>query len=641
MGGRDDQATLRALRAVRRGEVDDVVAALRSARQAAPPATRRVFDERIVLLYVVAMRWPEAIAHAESTLVAHSSAYRAIVEDPIAALAAGVPASPAQPGGAPAALSPHEVGHVLGMSPPVWIELCAAYGRVGRLDHAAALAAGFERIAIDAIGMAWLAHRVRLVFLAAAGQPAAVDRLLAAPQIAQLRQVPRRYWAGLAAERAGDAPGAKSNYQAALVHARAAPHLQAHLARALADAERAQPIALSAAAAGVVAALGAREVVLPNAPTRTGPRVTVALIAANALVALVTALVVGSPGDLGAVVRAGGSLRSAVDLGEWWRVPTSVFVHVGWIHLIVNMLGLWSLGRIAESLFGPARTFAIYAAAGVLGAGASHLFGSASVSAGASGAIFGLCGALLLELAVAGKQYPAAGRRALLGALGFVTVVQLAIGFLYPIIDQWGHAVGLLGGALVGAALSPHGPAARLRGQLARGLAAIAVVLFAVAGALAATTDYTTTLALEGTRAVAVRGVDVTVPTSWAPEGDELVDPELFVLLSIVPVPTAELATQFETWRGDERSRARDRNFDEALAAPAPILALPAGWSSAELIATAADDLGAEQRYRVVLFAHAFDDRRAMVGALYMPDALAQDARARLVEILTSAHLAR
>ncbi|MCE9574824.1 MAG: hypothetical protein K8W52_16865, partial [Deltaproteobacteria bacterium] len=142
MGGRDDQATLRALRAVRRGEVDDVVAALRGARQEAPPVARRMFDERIALLYVVAMRWPEAIAHAEATLAAHSPAYRAILDDPLAAIARAQAHDPA----APVPTTPGDVAHALGMSPPVWIELCAAYGRVGRLDHAAALAAVFERV---------------------------------------------------------------------------------------------------------------------------------------------------------------------------------------------------------------------------------------------------------------------------------------------------------------------------------------------------------------------------------------------------------------------------------------------------------------------------------------------------------------
>ncbi|MCE9578401.1 MAG: rhomboid family intramembrane serine protease, partial [Deltaproteobacteria bacterium] len=441
------------------------------------------------------------------------------------------------------------------------------------------------------------------------------------------------------AERAGDGAAAQAGYQAALVHARSAPHLQAHLARAATDAAGALPVALSPAAAEVVTALGRREIVLPTAPERRGPRVTIAIIAANALVAIVTALVLGNPGDVGVVVRAGGSLRSAVDLGEWWRVPTSVFVHVGWVHLIVNMLGLWSLGRIAEGLFGPARTFAIYAGAGLVGALASHAFGAAGVSAGASGAIFGLCGALLVELAVAGKQYPAAGRRALLGALGFVTVVQLAIGFMYPIIDQWGHAVGLVSGGLLGALVSPHGPAARARAHAARGAAVLAAIVFVVAGALASTNRYADTLARVPTTAVDISGLRVTVPASWRPEGTDLVDEELYLVLRIAPAASADLARAFETWRGDERGRALGLGFAEAVAAPDAIFALPGDWQTAELIATVDDDLGTEQRYRVVLFAHAFDGARAMTGALYVPDALARDARAELAAILTSARV--
>ena len=131
------------------------------------------------------------------------------------------------------------------------------------------------------------------------------------------------------------------------------------------------------------------------------------------------------------------------------------------------------------------------------------------------------------------------------------------------------------------------------------------------------------------------------MPASWKPEGPDIVDSELYLLLSVRPVAAAELAAQFEIWRGEERGRAIERGFVEAVAAPDTLLALPADWMSAELIATVDEELGAEQRYRVVLFAHAFDRDRALVGALYAPEVLTRDAERRFAAILTSARLAR
>ena len=90
---------------------------------------------------------------------------------------------------------------------------------------------------------------------------------------------------------------------------------------------------------------------------------------------------------------------------------TCIFVHVGAVHLIVNVTGLWFLGRLAEEFFGPWRLTAIFAVSGIVGSFASYLASPAGISAGASGAIFGVLGALFVELTLHRKRHRAAWSR--------------------------------------------------------------------------------------------------------------------------------------------------------------------------------------------------------------------------------------
>ncbi len=620
--GPDDKASLTALRDVRAGEVDGAIDALRSARAKAPPPLHRAFDERIALLYVVAMRWDDAIAHAEATLFPTE------------------PAPVAQPpdGGAKA---PNDVARLLGMSPPIWVELTAAYGRVGRIDRAAEMAAEFDRAADGAPSMASLVHRVRLVFLAAAGRVAPVERLLAQRGHAEIRPASRLYWSALAAERAGDRAAARAAYQAAIGHARRVPRVQAQLKDALDAldrADRAVPAALSPAAAQIADELAATEVVLPPAPRARRDWATLSSLAANVAVCAITALVIGSPGDLGAVVRSGANVPAAVVHGEPWRIASACFVHVGWIHLVVNMVGLWSLGRMAEGLIGSARTFAIYACAGLAGATASHLLGG-RVSAGASGAIFGVLGALLVELLVAGKQYARPERRALIGALAFVTLIQLCMGMLYAAIDQTNHAAGLLTGAAAGLLFSPHGPGARARGVAARVVAAAALVVFAYAGVRVVLTPYADTLARQGTAPVTVHGVALVAPATWTSDGDFVDDPDKLGFFTVDQQP-GPAGAAFDDLREHGRDDAKKLGFEEALGAPDTLVPLPAGWSSAELVATLDDDLGSTQRFRVVLFAHQ-DGAHTVRGELYVPEILAREAPDAFADVIASARIVK
>jgi membrane associated rhomboid family serine protease len=630
--GDGDQATLAALREVRSGEIDGAVDALRRARGQAPTELHRAFDERITLLYVVAMRWEDAVAHAESTLFdlpapAPAPAPAAVAADDSAA--DGQPPAPDVP-----ARGAGDVARELGMSPPVWVELCAAYGRLGQIDRAAEMAVRFERAAADIPGMAWLVHRAHLVFLAAAGRVEAVGRLLERGASAYVRPASRLYWSGLAAERAGDREAARDAYRAALGHARRVPRVKAEIQRSLDGLDDTRPAELSPETARIADDLAAEDVVLPAPPRRQAAHLTTGLIAVNTAIAIVCALLFGPTSDLGVVVRAGGNLRAAVDHGEWWRVPASTFVHVGWLHLLVNMLGLWAIGRLAEGFYGPVRTFAIYVGAGVAGAVASHIGGSAGVSAGASGAIFGVLGALLVELVIAGKRYSRPGRRALLGSLAFVAAVQVVIGFMYTAIDQWAHVAGLAGGIVLGLALTPHGPAARLRLMIARSIAVAGAGILVAAAVLVATTDFSDTLARYGRTARVLGQVQVVAPSTWAPEDGELIDPDLYVALSAVRKSVGPQAGRFDAWRAGERVRAKQRGFTDAIAAPDKVVPAPPGWKTAELIATADNDLGA-QHYRVIVFARP-SGAETLLGALYVPDVLAREASGDLAAVIAS-----
>src|SRR5690606_3210098 len=134
--------------------------------------------------------------------------------------------------------------------------------------------------------------------------------------------------------------------------------------------------------------------------------VTAGLIAVNLAAAVAIYLLSGSLGDLGTLIEAGANVKAATGAGEWWRLVTSMFLHVGIAHLALNMYGLWVLGKLIEQFLGSLRFLSVYMLSGVAGSLASVLVGGGAVSAGASGAVFGLLGAAIAELALHRRAYP-------------------------------------------------------------------------------------------------------------------------------------------------------------------------------------------------------------------------------------------
>lgn len=136
--------------------------------------------------------------------------------------------------------------------------------------------------------------------------------------------------------------------------------------------------------------------------------------------------------------------------GELWRMLTATFVHGGLIHLGVNMWVLLQAGPLVERLFGNRAYLALYLLAGWGGTVASLLWNPEITSVGASGAIFGVVGALLGYLSRSkGEMPPQLWRSLRRGGLLFV-VVNSALGFAIPGIDNAGHIGGLIAGFAAG-----------------------------------------------------------------------------------------------------------------------------------------------------------------------------------------------
>jgi len=142
--------------------------------------------------------------------------------------------------------------------------------------------------------------------------------------------------------------------------------------------------------------------------------------------------------------------------GELWRVLTSNYVHGGIIHIALNMWCLWSLGSLAEQIFDRWTYFLTYTACGVAGSIVSLWLHPKNVSVGASGAIFGLAGALIAALYLGRLPiHPAALRGTLKSLLSFAAY-NLFFGAVVPFIDNSAHIGGFVAGLAIGAALAGH-----------------------------------------------------------------------------------------------------------------------------------------------------------------------------------------
>lgn len=145
--------------------------------------------------------------------------------------------------------------------------------------------------------------------------------------------------------------------------------------------------------------------------------------------------------------------------GEYWRLFSAMFLHSGLIHLGFNVIGLLIFGHQIERLYGYARFFVIYILAGLAGSITSYAFNLSSaphaIGVGASGAVFGILGALVAFFLSNRNLMGEMGRQTLIGLLA-LAAINLAVGFIMPGIDNFAHIGGFAGGLLLGMAYSPR-----------------------------------------------------------------------------------------------------------------------------------------------------------------------------------------
>ena len=148
--------------------------------------------------------------------------------------------------------------------------------------------------------------------------------------------------------------------------------------------------------------------------------------------------------------------------GEWWRLLSPVLVHGSLLHLAFNMYFLYLVGPLVEQVYGSARFLVLYLLTAATASLASYLLGGPGASVGASGALFGLCGVLLVgrvlhRPALQGQQ------RAMMSQIGGLVVINLVLGFGLNAfgggIDNAAHLGGLLGGLWLGLLIPPVGAA--------------------------------------------------------------------------------------------------------------------------------------------------------------------------------------
>lgn len=151
-------------------------------------------------------------------------------------------------------------------------------------------------------------------------------------------------------------------------------------------------------------------------------------------------------GRIGAVLQDGALWPQAALQGhQWWRILTSAFLHAGLIHIAVNMFSLWVLGRFIESIAGSFRMFVIYALSVVAsGFGVIYFSGPQDPTLGASGAIFGLFGALFAIGFKLGKP----GMQLIRDNIG-ILAINLIMTFTISGISKSAHVAGLIAGFIV------------------------------------------------------------------------------------------------------------------------------------------------------------------------------------------------
>ena len=180
------------------------------------------------------------------------------------------------------------------------------------------------------------------------------------------------------------------------------------------------------------------------------PYVTYGLIAINIIVFILMYMFGNGSEDIETLINFGALSTVLVKYGQYYRLITNAFVHIGILHLFCNMYALYVLGKDIESFFGKLKFIFIYLISALVGSFVSMIFiDEYAVSAGASGAIFGLMGSLLYF----GYNYRVTLNNSINRQIIPIILLNLFIGFVGTGINNYAHLGGLLGGYIASTAV--------------------------------------------------------------------------------------------------------------------------------------------------------------------------------------------
>src|SRR5271166_671184 len=216
--------------------------------------------------------------------------------------------------------------------------------------------------------------------------------------------------------------------------------------------------------------------------------VTQAIFGINVAVFLAMSLavgvsVLGDPAWVELSVRLGANYGPYTLSGQWWRLLACVFIHGGLLHIAFNMWCLWDLGRLAESVYGHWTFTVVYLIAGSAASLMSVAWHSPPVpSVGASGAIFGIAGALIASFYLGEFSLPRAAMSGMLRSVITFVAYNLFFGAVIAHTDNAAHIGGLLMGLLLGALIAKVAP---VENDFLRRIAVLLVgALFVVGGVM-------------------------------------------------------------------------------------------------------------------------------------------------------------
>lgn len=219
------------------------------------------------------------------------------------------------------------------------------------------------------------------------------------------------------------------------------------------------------------------------------PYITYALLVLNVLVFVITASVSGDWMDVSwrRLLDFGAAYAPFTTSGSWWRLFTPMFLHADFLHLAFNMLMLWYMGRFLERLLGQAPFAVLYVGSGVVASVAGLYLTPGVISVGASGALFGLLGAIVGFIARR-RRDPLA--RAILRPAGVFAVIFILYQMLLAPsegVDVAAHATGGIAGLVLGFVMAhPITEAAVARRPLIATRTAVGVLVLCTVGVLAA-----------------------------------------------------------------------------------------------------------------------------------------------------------